>query len=130
MPDSPIKLTLEALAQNFGRQLRKELTLSDVQSIAYRNATEPIPSICHSHDFTDANEVMNAAWQATYPRHPFDLHNEAHCDHWSAAWTLAKQQQFGLPPKLQIHLPATRETAGMARKAPAPVRTTRAGAFV
>lgn len=89
-------LTLKLLVQNFSSQLRKELGLDQLQEIIELNAAEPDPSICHSHDFTDANVVMLEAWNITYPGTPFDLHNEAHCQHWTAAWSLAKQQQFGV----------------------------------
>lgn len=60
------------------------------------NTRELNSSICHSHDFTDANEVMNEAWLLTYPDTPFDPHNSTHCSHWTAAWSLAKQQQFAV----------------------------------
>jgi hypothetical protein len=91
-----MNLTLETLAQNFGDQLRKELPLSELLEVIELNTSKPNPCICHSHDFTDANEVMNEAWLLTYPDTPFDLHNDAHCQHWTAAWSLAKQQQFGV----------------------------------
>ena len=91
-----MNLTLETLAQNFGQQLLKELGPPQLLTVIKLNATETAPSICHSHDFTDANEVMNEAWLLTYPDTPFDPHNSTHCSHWTAAWSLAKQQQFAV----------------------------------
>lgn len=94
-------LTLETLAQNFGIQLLKELGQLQLLTVIKLNAAEPNSSICHSHDFTDANEVMNEAWDITYPGTPFNMHNDTHCQYWSEAWSLAKQQKFG------VSLPAT-----------------------
>jgi hypothetical protein len=90
-----MNLTLETLAQNFGQQLLKKLGPLQLLTVIKLNATETAPSICHSHDFTDANMTMLEAWDLTYPNTPFDLNNSTHCSHWTAAWSLAKQQQFG-----------------------------------
>jgi hypothetical protein len=88
--------TLETLAQNFSTLLLKELGQLQLMTVIELNTLEPDPNICHSHDFTDANMVMLEAWLLTHPDTPFDLHNDAHCQHWTAAWSLAKQQQFGV----------------------------------
>ena len=78
------------LAARFATQLRKELGDATVEAI-HKTNLERNDETCASHDYLDANEVMNHAWYQAFgenvdPR--FD--NEI----WSAAWLLAKKHGF------------------------------------
>lgn len=54
---------VQAIAQEFGRELRNALSPEDMAEVLARNATQADPQICHSHDFCDANMVMLAAFE-------------------------------------------------------------------
>lgn len=67
------------------------------QQVRELNRTEPDPSICHTHDFCDANILMSNAWEETFPHEPFVPQNTFHTQLWSAAWQQAKAAEFQLP---------------------------------
>lgn len=69
----------------------------DFQAILERNRAEPNPSICHTHDFCDANILMSNAWEETFPHEPFCAQNGFHAELWSAAWEQARKAEFQLP---------------------------------
>lgn len=56
--------TATALARSFARALRHEVGRKSYHEIVRLNAAETDPSICHSHDFCDANMAMLSAWNA------------------------------------------------------------------
>ncbi len=72
-------------------------TNDDFMLVLERNAEEPDPSICHTHDFCDANILMSNAWEETFPHEPFVPQNTFHAELWSAAWQKARKAEFQLP---------------------------------
>lgn len=55
---------VEQLAREFSRQLWAEIGSTKMKQVIQLNANEKNPSVCHSHDFCDANMVMLAAGSA------------------------------------------------------------------
>ncbi len=48
-------MTTTELAREFSRRLREEIGAENLNSAIARNAGEVNSSVCHSHDFCDAN---------------------------------------------------------------------------
>lgn len=105
MPN-PIPYTsanVRKLAIAFATQLRAELSAEDMKEVIRRNAASRDPMVCASHDFTDANMVMDAAFRKAFGRDPFD-HTEddgldmpaSHTALMNDAWTFAKSHNFAL----------------------------------
>jgi hypothetical protein len=79
------------LAKAFAEEINSQLTAEQVDQINVLNAAETDKNICHSHDFTDANQVMIDAmatlgmeWDNTEEINT--LTNEA--------WEIAKRNEF------------------------------------
>jgi hypothetical protein len=66
-------------------------------TVLERNRAEENPTICHTHDFCDANILMSNAWEETFPHEPFSPQNTFHAELWSEAWQQAKAAEFQLP---------------------------------
>lgn len=91
----------EQLARKFSELLCKEIGRFKVCRVNKRNFNAKVRNskteVCHSHDFTDANEVMLAA------REELGIEFPDHDDEWkvlSDAWGLAKENQFYLSETL------------------------------
>lgn len=79
------------LAEAFIAELKS--CCADVyEEIIKLNADEPSPSICHSHDFCDANMVMADAFAKTF-KQEFVI-DDFHCAVWNQAWTQAKEMML------------------------------------
>jgi hypothetical protein len=82
------------LATAFSRILRDTLTDEQLSDVRARNAAETNPSICHSHDYCDANQVMIDALQSV--GYPYSMDDDAlfalECD----AWELARAGKFAI----------------------------------
>ena len=85
-------VSVDRLAAEFARRLRRDLGLRKLAVVVKRNAAETNPSVCHSHDFCDANEVMRTALEAL-GLDPVATH-EARPGLWVAAWDLARRRGF------------------------------------
>ncbi len=85
------------LAAEFCRQLRKQLSTFELREAIALNAAEQDPQICHTHDFTDANEVMAEAYSTAVGAMPHMLADAAGQKALrliNSAWALAKAKQF------------------------------------
>jgi hypothetical protein len=82
------------MAKIFSGLLRDELTAGQMASVIELNRAETSRSICHSHDFCDANMTMARA---------FRLLGEDTSDNalWDAAWDAAKEAEFFVPGESQ-----------------------------
>lgn len=79
-----------ALAVEFVERLKACLTEDELVEIRKRNATPAYSgNVCASHDFIDANMVMNDAFEKVTGRE-IDCENGADCVLWSKAWDIAK----------------------------------------
>lgn len=57
------------------------------------NAKETNKSICHSHDFCDANEAMIQAWQSLTSL-DLDCGDDGHAELMNKAWDISKSAGF------------------------------------
>lgn len=73
------------LAKAFSEELGRVLTAEQMDEVNRLNATETNKSICHSHDFCDANQVMLDALGGE---------NEGQDDLITQAWDIAKNAEF------------------------------------
>lgn len=89
--------TVEALAEAFIKQLREDLGPEKFAEVVARNAAELNPDVCHSHDFCDANMVMDAAFEEfgvdplEYGYTEEDGMSQEVCDLWNRAWDRGKE---------------------------------------
>lgn len=86
--------TVPDLARQFCRVLRDTLSPTQMAEAVRRNAAETDPTICHSHDFCDANMAMAEAWESLSA-----VPCGADCPDavnaiWNAAWDMAKDANF------------------------------------
>jgi len=95
---------LVELADQFIRDLRAILTPDELELVVARNRAERDDSICHSHDFCDANDVMTSSWETVFggipafvTQGPMSLHGELDMAAWNEAWRIAKGKEFRLP---------------------------------
>lgn len=77
---------VEQLSTAFVAQLREVLTAGDFIYMQQRNAVEVNTNICHSHDFCDANVVMEHAWSSVIG-FKLDLNCDEHIAIWDKAWS-------------------------------------------
>ncbi|MBP8275356.1 MAG: hypothetical protein KAX55_00485 [Propionivibrio sp.] len=83
------------LSMKFGELLAETVTANDgsIEEVVRRNRDEAEPGICHSHDFCDANVVMETAFIQTLNRAP-DLSSDLDTRLWTEAWNEAKRNGF------------------------------------
>jgi hypothetical protein len=79
----------EKLARKFIALLRQEVGTEGLAEIARINR-DPPRSVCASHDFLDANMVMQEAFEDVVGRSP-DSDSEEDAKLWTDAWAQAKQ---------------------------------------
>lgn len=97
--------TITRLAMSFSRTLKKWLSLEEMQQLVKLTKKETDKSICHSHNFCDANMAMFEAFNvelgedvilpSEVKENPLleekrNLQNKL----WKAAWDMAKQTLF------------------------------------
>jgi len=92
--------TPEQLAATFIQTLRAHLGAERFAEVCRRNAAEPDPRVCHSHDFCDANIVMAEALDALAPNTNTD--DDAAVALWNDAWSRA----FKVMQRLYASAPA------------------------
>lgn len=93
-PSSSACPSVLQVAHEFSRRLRIEIEAvgGSIEEVVRRNAAEAIPSVCHSHDFVDSNQVMLDTFEALQIN--FDLQDESHIALCNAAWRLARGSSF------------------------------------
>ena len=86
--------TIDSLAMEFCEELRATLAPEQMENVVSLNAAEANPNVCHSHDFCDANIVLNDV----FLRHGMDAADEGGMDRWgdlwNQTWNLAKSRGF------------------------------------
>jgi hypothetical protein len=85
------------VARDFANGLKKELSAEEMSEVVALNRGEQDDSICHSHDFCDANAAMAEAFKKNGQEAPgvLDESDEA-MELWNSAWDYAKQHEFWL----------------------------------
>lgn len=79
------------LATAFVGILKTHLSPEDWTEMKQRNAAETSKSVCHSHDFCDANMAMLEAFVNVLGREA-ETDNESDVLLWNAAWELASKE--------------------------------------
>lgn len=89
------RITVEQLAHAFARQLRDHLGEARLSHIDELNAgeNESRPSVCHSHDFCDANQFLLDAYEDLVGKEP-DVLDEETGELLEAAFTMARKHGF------------------------------------
>jgi hypothetical protein len=86
------EILAHAIARAFAANLAEELTADQMAQVVERNKTVD-PGVCASHDFCDANMVMDPAFTQVM-RREIDLNSEADCALWGQAWDIALAAGF------------------------------------
>lgn len=92
----PSAVTPAVLAVEFSKTLRAVLSSQEMEQVIARNQEESNPHVCHSHDFCDANMVMDAALGSLGVEDP-DVSDPVVVSLWNQAWHLAKLTDFTDP---------------------------------
>lgn len=95
------------LSKTFSQLLREALSDHEMATVVSRNETDEYAGCCASHDFCDANEVMNDAFIQLFDRScilpseveqnpELEAHERKDVYLWNEAWQLAKNNKFYL----------------------------------
>ncbi len=109
----------EKIAREFSRILLEWVGEKNMKTIIDQNFDEENNSICHSHDFTDANMAMEQALVNNGYLEEDIIKNGKVIDIWDAAWTMAKENEFYLdvlPPKEATDLEKIMQIKGVGVK--------------
>lgn len=114
------------VARAFCKELRAYLTPSLIGKVVARNKREENKSICHSHDFCDANQIMLNAFQRCRLINPASerAQNESDANSlWNDAWTIARKAEFNADKCAVVALPLWVSEFGLEWKAPTCITT-------
>jgi hypothetical protein len=90
---------VDTIARAFIAEFQASHSAQQCTEVDARNAAEESENVCHSHDFCDANMVMDAAWLSLFGRSMCDhADQEAATALWNAAWDRAKEIGFSSKP--------------------------------
>ena len=87
--------TAEKLSNKFAYLLSMEIGDDNLRKVVDRNRAENCGSVCHSHDYCDANMIMVEAFKEVCKREP-DLNNRDDVVLIDQAWKQAKDYNFNL----------------------------------
>lgn len=88
----------KTIAAEFAAAVKLELSPEEFASVLRRNAHEPRGStVCHTHDFVDANELMHLAFVSVMKRDPLGDSGMSDDDTalWNESWNLAFRFHLG-----------------------------------
>lgn len=85
----PDEFLHDPVAAEFLRQLQQAVGTENYAQICALNLAQSDRRICHSHDFTDANMVMDAAISAVTGME-VDIQDDAQRHLWNTSWDLAR----------------------------------------
>lgn len=86
-----------AVARQFCDLMREQLGEHGIGEVVHLNSKEANPEVCHTHDFCDANLVMNDALEECGVRMDWDSEDgmpDWILALWNEAWKLAKEAGF------------------------------------
>jgi hypothetical protein len=89
-------VAIKTLAKEFSRELHATLTPEQMFEVLRRNGQEAFSTVCHTHDFCDANMVIYKVFKARGmdPAAEGGMERWGHL--WDGAWNLAKRQRFAV----------------------------------
>lgn len=93
VPSPPSSALASELAAAFSEDLSYHLAPKELAVVVERNRREEDDGICHSHDFIDANECMDAAFRKVRGRR-IVVDDEWDNALWNEAWRLAMDAEF------------------------------------
>lgn len=73
------------LADEFDQCLRWHMGADDYAEAVRRNHADSNRNVCHTHDFIDANEMMETAFQTLIGR-PSEADSDTDASLWNGAW--------------------------------------------
>jgi len=89
--------TIIRIAKSFSHLLLEEIGRGNLLTVIKKNFAEISPLVCHSHDFCDANMIMDQAFNAD-GIDPLGADDGCMTDEivaiWNAAWDMAKAEKF------------------------------------
>lgn len=89
-----MKPTADTLALEFSQGLHARLTPEQISEVIERNRNEEDISVCHSHDFCDANMVL----YKVFKKYGMDVATQRGlqkwADLWASVWALARAREF------------------------------------
>lgn len=80
------------IALSFAQLLKDKLTKSEWADLIRENEVYKYSSCCASHNYLDANMVMDEAIKIHVSR--FNIHHTPHAKMWEEAWDYAMQRNF------------------------------------
>lgn len=87
----------QQIAIEFSRNLREYAADGEIEQCIRDNRAETDKSVCHSHDFCDANVAMDEAFGVVTGKPASDdLNDESTLALWAEAWDIAKQAEFAI----------------------------------
>jgi len=88
---------IEKIAKNFALEVYEEVGKEKLEEIVKLNDEEQDETICHSHDFMDANMAMDAALKRSgfdFEKSPSIFMSDDFVYLWNKAWGVAKEKDF------------------------------------
>lgn len=80
------------VSRTFSMLIKGSMTADELKEVIRRNDADTDPACCHSHDFVDANMLMDEAFKANNIN--LDINSDDHICIWSDAWLIAKENDF------------------------------------
>lgn len=82
-------IDVQAIAADFALSLKKRIGAKKFEEMRRKNATPDYGGgVCASHDYCDANVVMEASFRRVVGREP-DTSDDADIKVWNTAWDVA-----------------------------------------
>ena len=92
--------TAQEVAREYSKVLRDWLSEEEMAEVIRLNKAQANPSVCHSHDFCDANMAMQEAFRNLKTTTPFDASGDDEeaqvTELWNEAWDIAKKSEFAV----------------------------------
>lgn len=84
---------LELLSNRFSYLINENFSAIELAETIRKNKTEDYKNCCATHDYCDANMIMDEAFTEIVG-HEIDLQNDADLELWNSAWDLSKANDF------------------------------------
>ena len=90
----PDLIWVPAVAAEFAKRFAAEFSPASLQAVDFRNISEGYTSsVCHSHDYGDANVLMKEAMHKVFGD-LIDLESDRYREVWDLAWKMTKAAGF------------------------------------
>jgi len=85
----------QKISNAFNNKMREWLDDDEFNSLIKKTKSQTDPNVCHTHDYCDANVIMDECFVEILGRE-HDCASQTDADIWNDAWTLSKQNLFGV----------------------------------